>query len=156
MFMRVTTLVFMFLARIRFPKTESIPSIIRRRYGDKVLREVRQFEKLDYKLRKVQLDLDFLCKCKDSDVIPKFLNFRLANKKLQDSLTYKNCQRNLLITEINLKKSRLRVLKKEFYLLHSELKSVLNCIDFAHVCSLFLSSNDVILKSHDSIQQKEV
>ena len=117
-----------------------------------MLREVRQFEKLDYRLRKVQLDLDFLCKCKDSDVIPKFLNFRLANKKLQDSLTYKNCQRNLLITEINLKKSRLRVLKKEFYLLHSELKSVLNCIDFAHVCSLFLSSNDLILKSHDSIQ----
>ena len=150
--MRVATLVFLFLARIRFPKTESIPSIIRRRYGDKVLREVRQFEKLDYKLRKVQLDLDFLCKCKDSDVIPKFLNFRLANKKLQDSLTYKNCQRNLLITEINLKKSRLRVLKKELYLLHSELKSVLNCIDFVHVCSLFLSSNDVILKSHDSIQ----
>ena len=152
--MRVATLVFLFLARTRFPKTESITSIIRRRYGDKVLREVRQFEKLDYKLREVQLD--FLCKCKGSDVISKFLNFRLANKKLQDSLTYKNCQRNLLITEINLKKSRLRVLKKEFYLYHSELKSVLNCIDFAHVCSLFLTSSDLILKSHDSIQNQKV
>ena len=52
-----------------------------------MFREVCQFENLDYKLRKVQLDLDFLCKCKDSDVIPKFLNLRLANKKLQDSLT---------------------------------------------------------------------
>ena len=153
--MQVAALVFFFLAIIRFPKTKSIPSIIRRRYGDKVLREVCKFEKLDYKLRKVQLGLDYFCECKDSDVISKYLNFCLANKKLQDSLTYKNCQRNLLITEINLKKSRLRVLKKEFYLLHSELKSVLNCIDFAHVCSLFLSSNDVILKSHDSIQQKK-
>ena len=103
----------------------------------------------------MQLDLDFLCKCKDSNVIRRFLNFRLANKKLQDSLTYKNCQSNLLITEINLKKSHLRVLRKEFYLLRSELKSVLNCIDFVYVCSLFLSSNDVILKSHDSIQQKK-
>ena len=103
----------------------------------------------------MQLDLHFLCKCKDSDVIPKYLNFRLANKKLQDSLTDKNCQCNLLITEINLKKSCFRVLKKEFYLLHSELKSVLSCIDFAHVCTLFLSSNDVILKSYDSIQQKK-
>ena len=109
----------------------------------------------NYKLRKVQLALDFLCKVMDSDVIHKFLNFRLANKKLQDSLTYKNCQRNFLITEINLKKSHLRVLKKEFYHLHSELKSVLNCINFAHVCSLFLSSNDVILKWHDSTQQKK-
>ena len=93
---------YLFLARICFPKTESIPSIIRRRYGDKVLREVRQFEKSDYKLGKVQLD--FLCKCMDSDVLPKFLNFNLANKKLYNSLTSKNCQRNLLITEINLSK----------------------------------------------------
>ena len=56
MFMQVATLVFLFLARIRFSKAESIPSIIRRIYGDKVLIEVRQFEKLDYKLRGVQLD----------------------------------------------------------------------------------------------------
>ena len=95
---------FIFLARIHFPQTESIPSIIWRRYGNKMFREVCQFEKLDYKLRKVQLDLDFLCKCMDSDVLPKFLNFNLANKKLYNSLTSKNCQRNLLITEINLSK----------------------------------------------------
>ena len=61
----------------------------------------------------------------------------------------------MLIIEINLKKSRLRVLKNEFYLLHSELKSALNSIDFANVCSLFLSGHDMILKSHDSIQQKK-
>ena len=101
------------------------------------------------------IHLDFLTNCKDNDIIPNFLNFRLANKKFQDSFSYKTCQHNLLLTEINLKRSRLRVLKNEFYLLHNKLKSVLNCIDFAHVCSLFLSNNDVILKSHDSIQQKK-
>ena len=71
MFMRVATLMFLLLARIRFPETESIPSIIWRRHGDKLLKEVRQFEKLDYKLRKVQLDLDFLSKCK----VMLYLNF---------------------------------------------------------------------------------
>ena len=75
MFMRVATLVFLL-------KTASIVSIICRRYGEKLLKEFRQFEKLDYKLRKVQLDLDFLSNCKDNDIIPNFLNFRLANKKL--------------------------------------------------------------------------
>ena len=64
-----------------------MPSIIRRRYDNKVLREVRELEKLDYKLRKVQLDLDFLCKCKVNDIIPNFLNFRLANRKLQELST---------------------------------------------------------------------
>ena len=50
-------------------------------------REVCTFEKIVYKLRKVELDLNFLCKCKDSDVIPIFFDFLLANKRLQDSLT---------------------------------------------------------------------
>ena len=69
MSVRVATLVFLFLARIRFSKTESIPSIILRRYGDRASREVRKFEKLDYKLRKVQLDLD-------SDVILLFYKYK--------------------------------------------------------------------------------
>ena len=102
---------FMQLARIYFSKAESILSTNQRRNNNKVLREVHKFEKLDYKVRKVQLGLDFLCECEDSDVIPNFLNFRFANKKVQDSLTYKNCLHNLLISEINLKELRLRVLK---------------------------------------------
>ena len=87
--------------------------------------------------------------------LPKFLKFCLANKKLEDFLTHKNCQSNLLITEINLKKSRLRVLKMNFFFSVECLEIVLNCNDFDHVCSLFPCSNDVILKPHYSIQKKE-
>ena len=71
---------FMQLARIYFSKTESILSTNQRRNNNKVLREVHKFEKFDYKARKVQLGLDFLCECEDSDVTPNFLNFRFANK----------------------------------------------------------------------------
>ena len=87
--------------------------------------------------------------------LPKFLKFCLANKKLEDFLTHKNCQSNLLITEINLKKSCLRVLKMNFFFSVECLEIVLSCTDFDHVCSLFLCSNDVILKPHYSIQKKE-
>ena len=31
----------------------------------------------------------------------------------------------------------------------------MNCIDFAHISAIFLSSNDNLLKTHDSIQQKK-
>ena len=31
----------------------------------------------------------------------------------------------------------------------------LNCIDFAHISAIFLSGNDNLLKTHDSIQQKQ-
>ena len=71
--------------------------IIRRRYGDKIIKRLRKFEKIDYRLRKAELDLEFLVKCRDINVIPKFLNFRLANRSLRFSLTYVHCQSNLLL-----------------------------------------------------------
>ena len=155
MFLRVAVLVFLFLARLRFLKSESISSIVRRRYSGEILKAIRKFEKADYKLRKAKLDINFLVRCQHENVIPNFLKFRLANKDLRNSVTYRKCQLNLLQTEINNKKSRLRTLQNEFNRLRSDLQFSLNCIDFAHISAIFLSSNDNILKSHDSIQQKK-
>ena len=39
--------------------------------------------------------------------------------------------------------------------MRSDLQFRLNCIDFAHISANFLSSNDNLLKTHDSIQQKK-
>ena len=39
------------------PRNESIPSVTRRRYGHDVLKLLRNFEKLDYEIRKVELDI---------------------------------------------------------------------------------------------------
>ena len=49
----------------------------------------------------------------------------------------------------------MRTLQNEFNRLRSDLQFSLNCIDFAHISAIFLSGNDNILKSHDSIQQKK-
>ena len=67
-------------------------------------------EKFDYRLRKAE----FLCKCDDSNVIPNFLNFRLANSHIKNSSTYRLRQLNPLREEIRQKKFTLRRLKKEF------------------------------------------
>ena len=112
-------------------------------------------EKLDYRLRKAELDLEFLCKCNDNNVIPKFLNFRVANNHLKFSTTYKQCQSNLLREEIRQKKSTARILQKEFTSLKSSLQNELNLIDFAHVSTLFFGINDKILKSKSLVQQKK-
>ena len=79
-------------------------------------------EKLDYRLCKAELDLEFLCKCNDNNVIPKFLNFRVANNHLTFSTTYKQCQSNLLNEEIGQKKSTVQILQKEFTSLKSSLQ----------------------------------
>ena len=88
--------------------------IIRRQYGDKIIKRLCKFEKIDYRLRKAELHLEFFVKFRDNNVIPKFLNFRLAKRSLRFSLTYAHCKSNLLLEEIRLKKSNVRVLKKEF------------------------------------------
>ena len=74
----------------------------------------------------------------------------MSNKNLQNSATY----RNLLQTKGNNKKSHLRTFQNEFNRFRNDLQFRLNCINFAHISAIFLSSNDNPLKTHDSIQQK--
>ena len=111
--------------------------------------------KLDYRLRKAEIDLQFLWKCNDSIVIPNFLNFRLANSNLKYSSTCRLCQLNVLREEIRQKKSTLKSLQKEFSSVKVSLQNELNLFDFAHVSTLFIGINDKILKSKSSVQQKK-
>ena len=58
MILRICTLVFLFLARLRFPSSKS-PKIIKDRYGQSVLKLVRKFGRTDLRCRIAELDLSF-------------------------------------------------------------------------------------------------
>ena len=88
MFLRTLALVFMFIVRLRFPSRLSLLQVIRNRYGGTALKLVRKFEKVDFKYCKGGLDLNFLQTCRRFNVIPKLLQFRVANKSLQRSQAY--------------------------------------------------------------------
>ena len=111
--MKVTAIVFLLLIRLKFPHSKSLSQIIRRQYGDKIIKRLHKFETTDYRLRKAELDLEFLVKCRDNNLIPKFLNFGLANRPLRFSLTCAHCQSYLLLEEIRLKKSNVRVFEEK-------------------------------------------
>ena len=70
-------------------------------------------------------------------------------------MTYRKGQRQLLKAEIDSKESRLKVLRNKFNHVKCELQIILNFIDFAHICSLFLISNDRSLEKRDKIQQQK-
>ena len=76
MLMKVFGLVFLFIIHLCFPRSQSIADVIRKRYSDKPLKNVRKFERLDYQVRKCQLDIEFLNTCHKYNVIPNFLQFR--------------------------------------------------------------------------------
>ena len=71
------------MIRVRFPADKSIEYILRSRYANKLVKQVRKFEKIDYKLRKCKLDIVFLGTCLESNIIPKFLNFHVSNLQLK-------------------------------------------------------------------------
>ena len=52
--LRIVTLVFLFIAQIRFPASESLIGILRK-YGRDLVKDVRTLEKIDFKLRKAIL-----------------------------------------------------------------------------------------------------
>ena len=56
-------LVFLFIITSRFPKSKLLSGIIRDRYGNYVLKFIRKFEKLDFRLRKIRVDIEFLNSC---------------------------------------------------------------------------------------------
>ena len=58
--LRVIALVFMFVARTRFPVKYSIVNVLLKRYGKILSKNVENFVKYDFKYKKVILDLDFL------------------------------------------------------------------------------------------------
>ena len=115
--LKVISLVLLFMIRIRFRGDKSIAYILRSRYGNTLVKEVRRFEKIDYKLRKCMLDIVFLEKCLENKIIPKFLNFHISNLHLKTSGTYHSCQRKLLREEISVKKSIVKAFEKDFIML---------------------------------------
>ena len=109
MFMRVVAIVLLFRIQLRFPLSKSMSQIISSQYGDTTIKRLRKLEKIDYSLRKAELDLEFLIRCRDNNVKPRFLNFRSANDTLKSSLTYAKCQSNVLLAEVRQK------MKNTFY-----------------------------------------
>ena len=90
--MRVAAIIFLFLIRLQFPKSKSISDILHRKYGQSTLKRIRKFEKLDYRLLKAEMVLEFSLRCRGSNAISNYLNFDVSSQLLKASLTHKHCQ----------------------------------------------------------------
>ena len=144
MILRTCTLVFRSLARLRFPSSKPIQKVIKDCYGEKVLKLVSNFETTDLRCQKAELDLSFLRHCFENSLPPKFLCFKILNGSQKWSDAYKQCQIRLLKEEISNKKSIITQKQSQLVLLKNHLKASMNVIDYAHICSIFLISNNEI------------
>ena len=154
MFIPVISIVLLFLVCLRFPSHLLTLQVVRNRYGNEVAKLMHKFERLDFRYRKVLLDLDFLDNCIRNDVFPKFVKFRVANKDFPNPSIYRQCQIKLLKQEISNKKRWARVLKKDLLSARNDLICKLKWIDFNHVYKLFLLGHDTALRKHQKTQNK--
>ena len=153
---KVISLALLFLVRLRFPLDKSITYVLRSRYSNLVVKELRKFEKIDYSLRKCKLDLTFLQVCLQNIIIPRFLNFRVSNSYLKSSRVYHACQIKLLREEISLTKSRIRTLEKDLNNRKGKLRQILGIVGYTHVICLFLTQNDRKLAHHQNVHSNKL
>ena len=86
--------------RLRFPSEKSVGEVICKRYNYNIVKQIRKLERLDYKTRKNEVDLEFLKSCQHNQLTPIFLNFKVASSNLRYTKIYRQFQRQLLKQEI--------------------------------------------------------
>ena len=102
--------------------------------ADTSFKEVKKFEKTDYKLRKCKLDIVLLEMFLEKNVIPKFLNFCVSNLHLKTSRVYFSYQMKMLREEISKKTSKLKKSEKDFVMSKRKLIETLGIIDHTRLC----------------------
>ena len=107
-------------------------------------------------VKKGHLDLRFLLECKKNNLIPKFLQFKLAKRHLYNSVVYKKFQIKLLEEEIRANRKRINIFEKDTKRVKEELQGTLSCLDFSYICSLFLIANDKSNLHLDNIQKRKL
>ena len=74
--------------------------------------------------------------------MPKFLRFKVANRQLKFLNNYNICLKRLLNQEISKKRKLLRTTKQSLTSMKDALHHEMCFIDFVHVITIFLVSND--------------
>ena len=154
--MFILSLVLLFIIKLRFPRNKSIADILTQRYGRPVLSLYRSLEREDYKLRKARCDLNFLKCCQSQNLIPNFLKFKLPNRNLQRTRSYRNCQRELLSSEIKIKYRVIKYATEKRERLLTEIRSSVSVLDFNHLVTLIENVNHKTVSRCEFVQRRKL
>ena len=94
--------------------------------------------------------------CRNNNVIPKSLHFKVSNKQLQPSAAHITCQKRLLNQEILNKQKAVKLPKPILETVKRNLNAKINYIDYVHLCTIFLVSNDKNISKVKNTQSKKL
>ena len=139
--MFIVFLALLFIIRLRFPPHRSLYSTVLSRYDVEGLHALRDFEKVDYKLKKTRADLRFLECCLQNGLCPRFLQFKTYSKNVSGLTEYRNYQKKLLQGEISSKKELLLSHERRYNSSYQDFKEVFSYFDFNHVTTVIKNTN---------------
>ena len=112
------------------------------------MKDFHKYGKLQYKMNKLKLDIDFLNNCKQLDVYPKFLIFKLPNVSNKDA--------SLVRSAINNRNKKLQPVLKERTISENFVSKQLSTIDFYILKRSITSHNKKLLQKSLYIQHKKI
>ena len=154
--LRIFAIVLLFIIRCRFSKSRSLAGVIRSRYGNPVSKIIRKCEKLDYKIRKLSIDIEFLNICLNHDLGPTFLKYKMSSKRLQTSDAYKISQRVFIQQEITFKTLEIEKVREQLEKMKDDLRTVVSFFDWSHVANTFAESNIKTIKRVKGVQDYKI
>ena len=131
--MKLKSLVFALIFLLRIFSNNDIINYIKDNYGEEGRLLFRKYNNSVRKLKKLELDLTFLIKCKVYNTIPKFLQFKLYKKTLQSAHFYKQWQAKLLNHEIQDKKRCINKLTQEVRELEAVVSGTFTWLDHGFI-----------------------
>ena len=96
----ITSLVLLFILKLRFPSNRPITGTLRSKYGGQAVHNFRRVETLWRKREEALCDMDYLKICYNSNSAPKFLHIKLYKRHLQRTSRVRELQRKLLEREM--------------------------------------------------------
>ena len=95
---RLNLVNFQFIASIRFPAFYSLIGVLRKRYDADLVKEVITLEKLDFKHKETNLDLDFLVSYRTNSVTKSFKEVMISPNCKMSHVTYVHVGNTFLVS----------------------------------------------------------
>lgn len=118
------------------------------------LNKCRKFEKLNRKVLKLQCDINFLQKCLEHDLVPKYLSLKDKNQLLNLEII-KQRQNRAMSKQIRQHKTKLKHLRLKMSTNFQQIQSVLSMFDRLLLIKFFTRENTKFVKRTMAIHQKK-
>ena len=152
----IIAIVLLFIIRCRFPKSRSLTGVIRSRYDNHVLKIIRKYEKYDYKICKLSVDIEFLNNCLNHDLCPPFLKYKMSSKRLQTSDKYKISQRVFTQQETTFQTLMIEKVCEQLNKVKDDLRTVVSFFDCSHIANTLAESNIKTIKRVKGVQDYKI